>query len=367
MVGSTPSTHPGTGGYQGRLYVARNDGHRRPTIHDVARQAKVSKSLVSLVLQGSPKVAEASRQSILEAMTELGYQPNRLARALVARRSGIVGVIASDLHNPFFADVLDAVLTVMDESGKQVLLGTGRWNPEQEVQLLESLGGVPVDGILLLSPAISATALDRFRTRLPIVVTGRSDVSRSGIDTVIADNITGATLAVEHLTALGHRRIAHITGGSGPASPERERGFRRAMKAAGLGQEMVITRGDFTDDGGYRAMRRLLRRSPRPTAVFAANDYAALGALDAIEEDGLAVPRDMSLVGYDNSSIASSRHISLTSIDQPHTEMGRIAARLLNERIAGADDPARHHVLTPRLVSRRTTGSPPRRDGASRT
>lgn len=339
--------------------MARNDRRRRrPTIHDVARHANVSKSLVSLVLQGSPKVAASSRQSILDAMSALGYQPNRLARGLVAQRSGMIGVIASDLHNPFFADVLDAVLAVMDAAGMQVLIGTGRRNPDDERRLVESLIGVPVDGLLLLSPAAGVTDLQRFSALVPMVVTGRSDVSESGIDTVVADNTTGAALAVEHLTVLGHRRIAHITGGDGPASPERERGFRHAMTAAGLERDMLVTRGDFTDEGGYRAMRRLLRRRPRPTAVFAANDFAALGALDAIEEAGLSVPADISLLGYDNSSVASTRHISLTSIDQPHAEMGSLAAQALNGRIMGVDDPVRHKVLTPRLVVRRTTGSP---------
>lgn len=341
--------------------MTRDDGHlrRRPTINDVARHANVSKSLVSLVLQGSPRVAEASRRAILDAMTTLGYQPNRLARGLVARRSGIVGVIASDLHNPFFADVIDAVLGVMDEAGKQVLLGTGRREADQERRLLESLAGVPVDGVLLLSPEVEAFVLETLSARVPMVVTGRSDVSTSGIATVVADNVAGAGLAVDHLTGLAHRRIAHITGGRGPASPERERGFRQAMTAAGLEHDMVIVPGDFTDDGGYQAMRGLLRQKPRPTAVFAANDFAALGALDAIEEAGLTVPDDISLIGHDNSSIASSRHVSLTSIDQPHSEMGSLAAKSLNERISGMDEPVRHDVLTPRLVARRTTAAPP--------
>jgi DNA-binding LacI/PurR family transcriptional regulator len=344
----------------GRSHVAVNhEPRRRATINDVARHAGVSKSLVSLVLQGSPRVGEASRQAILDAMATLSYQPNRLARGLVARQSGIVGVIASDLHNPFVADVLDAVLELMDKAGRQVLLGTGRRRPDHERELLESLVGVPVDGVLLLSPEIGVADLERVSGQVPLVVTGRSDVAGSAIDTVVNDNVTGAVLAVEHLTGLGHRRIAHITGGAGPAAPERERGFHQAMVAADLERYMLIAPGDFTDDGGYAAMRTILAGDARPTAVFAANDYAALGALNAIEETGLRVPGDVSLVGYDNSSIAASRHISLTSIDQPHAEMGRLAAQALGERVSGLAGPARHEVLTPRLVPRGTTGPPP--------
>nr|WP_281352493.1 LacI family DNA-binding transcriptional regulator [Phytoactinopolyspora alkaliphila] len=292
-------------------------------------------------------------------MAALDYQPNRLARGLVARRSGIVGVIVSDLHNPFVADVLDAVLEHMDKAGRQVLLGTGRRRGEQEEQLLDSLIAVPVDGVLLLSPQTAAGRLEHLRRRLPLVVTGRSDVAESAIDTVIADNVAGATLAVEHLTALGHRRIAHITGGDGPASPEREHGFRQAMATAGLRRKMKIVRGDFTDEGGYQAMHRILAKPEHPTAVFAANDYSALGALNAIEETGRRVPGDISLIGYDNSSAAASRHVSLSSIDQPHTDMGEQAARILNERIDGAEGAPRHIVLTPTLIGRNTTAPPP--------
>ena len=331
---------------------------RRPTIHDVARRAGVSKSLVSLVLQGSPKVSEARRQSVLDAMAALDYQPNRLAQGLVARRSGIIGVIVSDLHNPFFADLLDAVLEFTYGAGLRTLLGTGRRLPEQERELVESLVALPVEGILLLSPVIDSAELERLSRRTPMVVTGRGDMTVASIDTVIDDNVTGAGLAVEHLTSLGHRRIAHITGGDAPAALERERGFREAMITAGLRRYMKIVPGDITDEGGYRAMRQLLDARSRPTAVFAANDYAAFGALNAIEEAGLSVPDEISLVGYDNSSIGAFRHISLTSVDQPHTEMGRLAARVLHERINGSARPPRHVVLTPRLVTRATTAPP---------
>jgi DNA-binding LacI/PurR family transcriptional regulator len=331
---------------------------RRPTIHDVARHAGVSKSLVSLVLQGSPKVSEARRQSVLDAMAALDYQPNRLAQGLVARRSGIVGVIASDLHNPFFAALLDAVLQLMDGAGLRTLLGTGRRLPERERELVESLVALPVDGVLLLSPVIDSAELKRLSRRTPMVITGRSDMTAASIDTVVDDNVTGAGLVVKHLTSLGHRRIAHITGGDSPAAPERARGFRQAMTSAGLKRYMKIVPGDATDQAGYRAMRQVLASRSRPTAVFAANDYAALGALDAIEEAGLSVPDDISLVGYDNSSIGAFRRISLTSVDQPHTEMGRLAARVLCERINGSAGPPGHVVLMPRLITRATTAPP---------
>jgi DNA-binding LacI/PurR family transcriptional regulator len=318
----------------------------------------MSKSLVSLVLRGSPKVSAASRQAVLEAVDALGYRPNRLAQGLVARRSGLVGVIASDLHNPFFTDLLDGVLESMETVGLQTLLSTGRRRPDAERELLASLVGLPVDGVLLLSPVVAAAELVRISRTTPTVVTGRPDIDADTLGTVVNDDAAGAHSVVEHLVALGHRHIAHITGGVGPAAAARSAGFRHAMAAAGLAGSMTVVPGDFTEEGGYQAMRRLLAAPARATAVFAANDYAALGALNAIDEAGLAVPGDVSLVGYDNSSIAAFRRISLTSVDQPRGEMGRLAADALKDRIRGSSGPARHIVLTPRLVPRASTAPP---------
>lgn len=267
-------------------------------------------------------------------------------------------MIASDLHNPFFADLLDAV-QVTDEVGIRTLLGTGRRRPEQERQLVESLIGHPVDGLLLLSPLIDAADLRDLSRRSPIVVTGRSDITSHTVDTVVNNDAAGAALAVEHLISLGHRRITHITGGNAPAAAERERGFRDAMTAAGLSEYMRLVPGGVTDEDGYDAMTRLIAAGGLPTAVFAVNDFAALGALNAIEEDGMSVPEDVSLVGYDNSSIAAFRHVSLTSIDQPHAELGRLAVRTLYERVTAENVlPAEHIVLTPRFVARATTAAP---------
>jgi DNA-binding LacI/PurR family transcriptional regulator len=179
-----------------------------------------------------------------------------------------------------------------------------------------------------------------------------------GVDTVVNDDVRGAELAVEHLVRLGHRRIGMVDGGDGAGAAERRAGYEAAMRRCGLADEIRVAPGDFTEEGGYRGARRLLRGVPPPTAVFASNDLAALGALDAIEEAGFAIPAGVSLVGYDNTALASLRHVSLTTVHQPRREIGQMAMRALLDRIDRARGRARHAVLAPGLVARQTTGPP---------
>lgn len=332
--------------------------HRRPTIHDVAREAGVSKSLVSLVLRGSPKVSDPSRRAVLRAVNALDYQPNAFARGLVERRTRTVGVVASDLHNPFFVELIDGILEAAGEFGYRVLLGTGRRREDEEEEVFESLLGLPADGVILLSPLIPLHVMEGRASGAPVVVTGRPDANVADVVSIVDDDVAGAVLAVGHLVALGHRRIAHLSGGDGPGAAERRRGYEDAMARAGLSAFVQVAPGEFTDEGGYQAARLLLEAAPFPTAIFAANDFAAVGALTALVEAGLQVPRDVSLVGYDDTHLAALRHVSLTSIDQPQVEMGRLAVRALHESLT-TGLLRRHIVLSPTLVVRGSTAPPP--------
>lgn len=330
----------------------------RPTIHDVARHAGVSKSLVSLVLRGAPNVSDTRRQAVLAAMDALGYRANSLARGLVEQRTRIIGVMASDLHNPFFVELIAGILEEADALGYRTLLGTGRRAQVGEEAVIESLLGLPVDGVILLSPVVDLESLAVASRSAPTVVTGRADIAADAIDTVVVDDVAGAILAVEHLASLGHHHIAHVTGGDARGAAERRRGYERAMVNLGLSRFVQVVPGRFTDEAGYRAAHLALGNEPRPTAIFAANDLAALGALAAIEEAGLAVPQDISLVGYDNTQLSGLQHISLTSIDQLGFEMGRLAVNALDERVSQGRLESRRDVLKPRLVQRRTTAPP---------
>ncbi|GAA2620399.1 LacI family DNA-binding transcriptional regulator [Actinomadura fulvescens] len=327
----------------------------KPTIRNVAERAGVSKSLVSLVMRGSPHVSERRRQAVLQAARELGYRPNAVARSLVEGRTRLIGAIVADLHNPFFAEFLDGLQESLHGEGLRMLVGSGRWDPLFEAEAVEAFLEMRVDGLVLLS--VVPDSLKEAAASVPVVVVGERDVS--GVDIVVDDDELGASLAVDHLVELGHRRIAHIEGAPSTTAHYRRTGYEKAMDRHGLTAEVVVESGDFTEEGGYRAARALLTRHRRPTAIFAPNDLVATGALSAADELELTVPGQLSIVGYDNTHLAAIRHISLTSVDQPRRDMGRVAAELLTARI---DDPARaarQNLVVPHLVVRSTTGPVP--------
>jgi DNA-binding LacI/PurR family transcriptional regulator len=330
----------------------------RPTIHDVARRAKVSKSLVSMVIRGEDGVSAEKREAILDAIEELNYRPNLMARSLVERRTRILGVMVSNLRNPFFGGVVSGIQARASELGYRVLFNTGDRKPELEVQAIESLLDLAVDGLILASPRVSDETIALAGHSVPVVVLNRNTVDDSS-DSVTNDNIRGARLAVEHCVSFGHERIAIITGGDSVAAQVRREGYLRAMREFGLTEHIVTIEGAHTEEGGYRGAQELLKLDPLPTAVFASNDLCAIGAMNALEEAGLTIPEDISIVGYDNNTLAALRHIGLTSVDQPGADMGRSAVNCLSQRIEGERNTPRHDVVAPSLVIRSTTGPPP--------
>lgn len=339
--------------------AARDEGRAapapKPTIRNVAERAGVSKSLVSLVMRGSPHVSERRRQAVLQAARELGYRPNAVARSLVEGRTRLIGAIVADLHNPFFAEFLDGLQESLHGEGLRMLVGSGRWDPLFEAEAVEAFLEMRVDGLVLLS--VVPESLKEAAASVPVVVVGERDVV--GVDIVVDDDELGASLAVDHLVELGHRRIAHIEGTRSTTARYRRAGYEKAMHRHGLADEIVVESGDFTEDGGYRAACSLLRRAARPTAIFAPNDLVATGALSAADEFGMGVPADLSIVGYDNTHLAAIRHVSLTSVDQPRRDMGRVAAELLAARIGDLSRPTRQNLVVPHLVVRSTTGPAP--------
>jgi DNA-binding LacI/PurR family transcriptional regulator len=332
----------------------------RPTITDVARVAGVSKSLVSLVMRQAPHVSEARRAAVLKAAAALGYRPNAMAQGLVQRRTRMLGVMVSDLHNLFFADVVTGIREEASRAGYRVLLNTGDRVPDQEDQAIEALLELRSDGLVLAGPLMESRVVVRASAEVPVVLVGRSAEAQS-LDSVTNDDHAGAVLAVEHCASLGHRRIAHIDGGPGAGAPARRRGYEDAMRRLRLARHVQVVAGSFTEEGGHHGAVELLAAGAPPTAIFAANDLAAVGALNAIEEHGLSVPGDISLVGYDNTSLAALRHVSLTTIHQPRLEMGRMAVTALLERLEEGRRRARRATLQPTLVVRATTGPPPDR------
>lgn len=323
----------------------------RPTMEDVAARAGVSRALVSLVMRGSPKVSAARRKAVLEAAAELGYSPHAMARSLASRTSHVLGVMVSDLHNPFWAEVVDGLDGHARAAGFELVINTGGRSPAREQQALQSLMSFRPAGIALLGPVVPSSAITA--ADVPLVLISRSS-RRSTVDTVNDDGRAGSALAVDHLVGLGHRDIVHIDGGTGSQSAPRRTGYRLAMTRHGLAPRVV--HGEYTEAAGAAAIRTLRRPF---TAVIAANDLNAVGVLSALAEAGLRVPEDVSVVGYDNTWLAALRHIGLTTIDQPREEMGRLAAEALISRVRGERTEPVRHLLRPSLVTRATTGPPP--------
>ena len=329
---------------------------KRPTIHDVAARAGVSKSLVSLALRGSPKVSDSSREAITKAAAELGYRPNATARSLADRRSRTIGINMAELDNPIFPQMLSGAHTVIRDHGYNTMLVSGERDPDVEAAELAKLLEFQVEGLLLISHRLPAATVQSLAAEIPTVVVTLRGLT--GIDSVSTDDEQGARMAMQHLFGLGHRDIAHISGGLLEPAVVREQVYREEMRNAGLANEIRVAQGDFTNLGGLAAARTLLNEPNIPTAIFASNDISAIGAMAACQEQGLSVPEDVSIIGYDGLTFGALRTLNLTTVAQPLAELGRLAAIRLFDRLEGRDVNEQSILLEPELLIRGTTAAP---------
>ncbi len=324
----------------------------------VAERAGVSRALVSLVMNNSPKVSAAKREAVLDAAAELGYRPNLHARSLAQQRTKTLGMIINDIHNPFFAEVVSGVEVAAEEHGFDVLILNGGRDAERERRAVETHLQFQVEALILVGPKLADDDILRASYVVPTVVVAAGR-DHPGADTVTTDDETGARLAVEHLVALGHRDIVHIDGATNISSGPRARGYEKAMRSAGL--EPRVLRGGDDEADAEAPVVEMIEHGELPTAVFAFNDLVAAGTLSTLETAGLNVPDDVSVVGYDNTFIAALTHMSLTAVNQPRHRMGELAIRTILERIEdGRTEPAQID-LAPTLAVRGST-APPRED-----
>jgi len=329
----------------------------RPTIFDVASRAGVSKSLVSLVLRGQPGVSESRRKAVLRAAQELGYRPNAAARSLVQQRTHTVGALLSDMGNPWFIDLLDSVRSELTSLGLNLFLSEAH-QLETDSSVLDAFIEARVDGLLFLGTMPVTDSLTAAARSMPAVVVSGREPDLPGVDVVSGDDRAGAASAVAHLIDLGHTRIAHLAG-TGRAAELRTEGYRAEMLRHGLGDAVQVEVSDRSESGDVRAAQALLDETIRPTAILANNDYAALIVMSHAQSIGLSVPLDLSVVGYDNSYLARTGYIGLTTVDNNYAEMGRLAAHQMVRRIDTPDAPRGVTLLDPILRTRRTSAPPP--------
>ncbi len=322
---------------------------------DVARRAGVSVTTVSHVINETRFVSEELRRRVYQAIEELNYRPDAIARSLRRRRTQNIGMIVPDISYPFLAEVAKGVEDRGFELGYNVILCDSNGDLEREAACIEFLREKRVDGIVFVAAGESADHVrSLIEQGMPVVVCDR-ELPGVEVDTVIADNVESGYQATEHLIRSGHRRIGCIAGPEGLCiSAKRLQGYRRALEEYSIPfREELVIHSDFRCLGGYRAMEELLSQlDDPPTAVFACNDLTAMGAICAASRRQLRIPRDIAVIGCDDIALASFTNPSLTTIVQPKYEMGAIAVEMLVKRIKDKDRPVTRRVLPTELVIR---------------
>lgn len=340
---------------------SRNGRHRRRqldarvvSIRDVAAEAGVSVATVSRVLDpdNDYPVRPETRQGVITTAARLGYRPNDLARALLQRRTGTIGVLIPDISNPYYADIVRGVEDVLSGSGRRVVLCNTNRDVEKASRYMDMLLKTRVDGVVVVGGG--STRLASFLQPLAVYGTRVVAIGRHNLPfpSIQVNNVEASRQATEYVLSLGHTVIGCITG---PADSytvqDRLAGYRAALRARGLSvRPRLIIKADFEETGGYTGTRRLLAARDRPTAILAANDRSAVGVLAALADAGVAVPRDMSVMGFDDIPLASFLRPALTTVAVPASQLGREAALLLERE---QEDPANtSRELATRLVIR---------------
>ncbi|WP_152353757.1 LacI family DNA-binding transcriptional regulator [Brachybacterium subflavum] len=322
-----------------------------PTMKDVAREAGVSKALVSIVFRRAPGASEATRQKVLEAARTLGYRPHRGASMLALTRTRQLGIV-HDLHNGFHAQIADAALAAAERAGYRLVM-TPRTRTQDEPAALASALELRSEALLVLGSTLPEAERDLLTGDVPVVSIGRA-ARGPATDWAMSSDEAGMELLVEHLVARGRRRLVHLDGGAGEVSARRREGFEAAAGRRGGEVDAHVVPGGPTEADGRRAAEAALAHSP--TALLAFNDLAALGALDAAMAAGLAVPDQLAVTGWDDSALARTQALSLTSVRQDADELGRWAVEAALERLDEGRTEARSLILEPALRVRRSTG-----------
>jgi LacI family transcriptional regulator len=334
---------------------------KSPTMRDVAEMVGVSKQTVSAVINNKPGITQETRDRVLAAIEELGYRPDSIARSLATGRTHTIAFIASDVSAPFIGRLAVAAEDYAYSCGYSLVLYNTHDDMGREAAHFTAAVQRGVDGVLFISATDQNTGLDVLQeTGIPSVAIDRVPVPYHG-PSVTLDNLETGCLAAEHLLSLGHTRIAHISGPqSVQMSRDRLRGFHQVLEAQGVLAGLSVEAADTWDyQAGCDAMRRILDNGHSPTAIFAAGDALAIGAMCAIREAGLRIPEDISVVGVDDLDLAAFQHPPLTTIRQSITELAVLGLQLMFDLLDGNKPDQMNIVMEPVLVVRQSTSAPP--------
>lgn len=329
-------------------------------IKDVALRAGVSVTTVSHVVNGTRFVSEAARQSVEEAVRELGYVPSAVARSLKHNTTRTFGMVIPNNSNPYFAEIIRGVEDRCFAAGYNIILCNSNDDPKRQTAYVRVLAEKRVDGLVFVASGSDAVVRATFSdVNIPLVLLDREVAGLPNCDLVEVNHTVGGELATRHLLDLGHPRVACISGPPGLSpSSQRRAGWKQALEEARVERkETDLARGDFTARGGYLAMQVLLKRKPRPTAVFVCNDLMAFGALLAAREAGISVPDQLSIVGFDDVELAAFSAPPLTTVAQPKRQIGTSAAELLLDRVNANGNEGRRIILDPELKVRESTAA----------
>ena len=327
-------------------------------IKDVADLAEVSTATVSRVLADKPNVRPEVKERVMTAVKELGYRPNRVARNLRSNKSNIIGLIVSDIENPFFQQVSRAVEDVALSSGYSVILCNTDEDPQKEMRYLQLLYDENVAGVILSPTRKSTEDFSRIEAlHIPMVVIDRH-IKGGGFDNVITDNIQSARTIISHLIAQGRKRIGGVFGVGSSTGRDRREGYLQALKEHGLEADPdLIKFGNPKDADGFQATKDLLQLPEPPDAIFTSNSLLAAGALQALKARGIVIPEEIAFASFDETRWASLTDPPITVIAQPTYEIGQTAASMLIKRIEDPSRAIREVTLTTKLIVRKSCGS----------
>jgi LacI family transcriptional regulator len=342
---------------QEKRATAAGATHAPSTLEMVAREAGVSMATVSRIINGTAKVSAQRKHAVESAIAKLDFHPNQAARGLALGKSMTIGVITQAIDSPFYGEGLRGIEHYLQQHGYAALFMSGNWNEEDEARCMRELLARRVDGIIIFSGRLKDTALAGYAKKVPIVLSGRG-LKAGGVFSLPIEDRDGAMLATRHLIELGHRRIAFVSGTlDHPDAQERLSGYRRALSNASIPYDAkLVVPGDWHEEGGAEATRKLLASGISFTALFCVNDQTAYGACLALHRSGLTVPRDVSVVGFDDLHASEYRVPPLTTVRQSIRLLGERSAEAMLQLLKG--DRPRVALPPVELVVRESTAAP---------